>query len=191
LSQGGGYFVSETKKHAIMELIQSLLKEMEQEAQTTRKMLSIIPNDKFNWQPHPKSMTVIRLATHIAELPSWVSMVLTTDELDFAANPYDPKVIKNVDELVACFEESLADGKAHLEKAKLSQFDEKWTLRNGDDIYDVSLKGEVIRMAYSQIVHHRAQLGVFLRLLDVPIPGSYGPSADEEFTVAVVDTPTL
>ncbi len=174
-----------------MELIQSLLKEMEQEAQTTRKMLSIIPNDKFNWQPHPKSMTIIRLATHIAELPSWVSMVLTTEELDFSANPYDPKVINNVEELLAYFEECLADGRAHLEKAKLSQFDEKWTLRNGDDIYDVSPKGEVIRMSYSQIVHHRAQLGVFLRLLDIPIPGSYGPSADEEFTVAVVDTPTL
>ncbi|UPK69537.1 DinB family protein [Chitinophaga filiformis] len=174
-----------------MELIQSLLKEMEQEAQTTRKMLSIIPEDKFNWQPHPKSMTVIRLATHIAELPTWVSMVLTTDELDFATAPYTPKVINSVEDLLAHFEESLADGKAHLEKATLSQFDEKWTLRNGNDIYDVSPKGEVIRMAYCQIVHHRAQLGVFLRLLDVPIPGSYGPSADEEFKVAVVDMPTV
>jgi len=174
-----------------MEIIHSLLKEMEQEAQTTRKMLSIIPEDKFNWQPHPKSMTVIRLATHIAELPTWVSVALTTDELDFATAPYDPKVINSVEDLLAYFEESLADGKSHLEKAKLSQFDEKWTLRNGNDIYDVSPKGEVIRMAYSQIVHHRAQLGVYLRLLDIPIPGSYGPSADEEFKVAIVDTPTV
>ncbi|QHS60900.1 DinB family protein [Chitinophaga agri] len=166
-----------------MEIIQSLLKEMEQEAQTTRKMLSIIPEDKFNWQPHPKSMSVIRLATHIGELPSWVGMVLNTKELDFATAPYDPKVINSVSELLAYFEENLAQAKAELEKAKLSQLDEQWVLRNGEDIYSSSTKAEFIRVSYSQIVHHRAQLGVFLRLLDIPIPGSYGPSADEQFEV--------
>lgn len=166
-----------------MEIIQSLLKEMEQEAQTTRKMLSIIPEDKFNWQPHPKSMSVIRLATHIGELPSWVSMVLNTEELDFASAPYDPKVINNVSELLAYFEECLAQGKAELEKADLSQLDENWVLRNGEDIYSSSTKAEFIRISYSQIVHHRAQLGVYLRLLNIPIPGSYGPSADEQFKV--------
>lgn len=174
-----------------MELIQSLLKEMEEEAQTSRKMLSIIPADKFHWQPHPKSMSVIRLATHIAELPGWVSLVLTTEELDFATSPEVPKKINSLDELMTYFEESLADGKAQLQKANIAQFEEKWTLRNGSDIYDVSPKREVIRMVYSQIVHHRAQLGVFLRLLDVPIPGSYGPSADEEFKPILVETPTL
>lgn len=166
-----------------MEIIQSLLKEMEQEAQTTRKMLSIIPEDKFNWQPHPKSMSVIRLATHIGELPGWVNMVLDTEELDFATAPYDPKVINNVKELLAYFEETLAAGKARLAKAKLSELDEQWILRNGEDIYSKSTKAEFIRISYSQIVHHRAQLGVFLRILDVPIPGSYGPSADEQFEV--------
>jgi uncharacterized damage-inducible protein DinB len=166
-----------------MEIIKSLLKEMEQEAQTTRKMLSIIPEDKFNWQPHAKSMSVIRLATHIAELPSWVSMVLNTEELDFATAPYDPKVINNVSELLAYYEESLAEGKASLEKATLPELDEQWILRNGEDVYSKSTKAEFIRVSYSQIVHHRAQLGVFLRILDVPIPGSYGPSADEQFQV--------
>lgn len=164
-----------------MELIQSLLKEMEKEAQTTRKMLSIIPTDKFDWQPHPKSMTIKRLATHIAELPSWVSMALTTDELDFSNNPYEPADIKDTPALLEYFERSLESGRSHLEKADIAQFDEPWTLRNGSEVYDVSPKGEVIRMSYSQIVHHRAQLGVFLRLLDIPIPGSYGPSADESF----------
>ena len=67
-----------------MDIIPMLLKEMEQEAAITRKMLAIVPNDKFDWQPHPKSMTIRRLATHIAELPGWVKMALTTEELDFA-----------------------------------------------------------------------------------------------------------
>lgn len=154
---------------------------MDQEAQTTRKMLGRVPDDKYDWKPHEKSMTIRQLATHIAELPSWVSMTLTTSELDFARNPYQPVVINSTAELLDYFERCLADGKAHLEKATEEQLLEKWTLREGDRIYSVSSRGEVIRMAFSQIVHHRAQLGVFLRLLNIPIPGSYGPSADESF----------
>lgn len=153
---------------------------MEQEAATTRKMLSIVPDDKFGWQPHEKSMTIKRLATHIAELPTWVSMVLTTSELDFANNPYNPADINNTKELTDYFEKCLADGKSHLEKATDNDLLPMWTLREGDAVYSVSEKGEVIRMAYCQIVHHRAQLGVYLRLLNVPIPGSYGPSADDK-----------
>lgn len=155
------------------------LAEMEREAQTTRKMLSRIPDDKYDWQPHEKSMTVRQLATHIAELPTWVPMILTTDELDFAASPYEPTAISNTAELVAYFEKCLHDGKTQLVPEQEAILNKTWTLRNGDEIYDVSPKHEVIRMTFCQIVHHRAQLGVYLRLLDVPIPGSYGPSADE------------
>src|SRR5438309_9274970 len=97
--------------------IESLVKEMEHEAKTTRKMLERIPEDKYDWQPHPKSMTIRRLATHIAELPSWVSMTLTTDELDFAGNPYEPTVINKNEELLQLFEKSLQEGKKELVKA--------------------------------------------------------------------------
>jgi uncharacterized damage-inducible protein DinB len=162
-----------------MTMIEMFLKEMEQEAQTTRKMLERIPEDKYDWQPHKKSMTVQRLATHVAELPSWVAMAINTDELNFAANDYVPKLVKNNKELLHLLEKSLAEGKASLEKAKDDILSKKWVMRNGDTIYTTSTKGEIIRMTYCQIVHHRAQLGVFLRLLDIPIPGSYGPSADE------------
>ncbi|HEY4325215.1 MAG TPA: DinB family protein [Mucilaginibacter sp.] len=162
-----------------MEIIPMLLKEMEQEAETTRKMLSRVPNDKYDWQPHPKSMTVRSLATHIAELPAWVTMTINTDELDFAASPYDPKVINETEVLLALFEKSYVDARAELAKTNENELLHTWTLRNGDNIYSVSTKEEVIRMTFCQIVHHRAQLGVFLRLLDIPIPGSYGPSADE------------
>ena len=162
-----------------MDIIPMLLKEMEQEAQTTRKMLERIPEDKYDWQPHEKSMTVRRLATHIAELPGWVKMALTTDELDFAKGEYKPVVINNNAELLAYFEKSYADGREHLAGTNENELLLNWTLRSGDQVYNVYTKAEVIRTAFCQTVHHRAQLGVFLRLLNVPIPGSYGPSADE------------
>jgi uncharacterized damage-inducible protein DinB len=162
-----------------MLMIPILLKEMDQEARTTRKMLERVPAGKFDWQPHPKSMTLRSLSTHVAELPSWVTMILTTDELDFAKNTYQPVMVHDTKELVDHFEKSLAGARAQLGKATETQLTENWTLRNGEKLYQVATKAEVIRMAYSQIVHHRAQLGVFLRLLDIPIPGSYGPSADE------------
>jgi len=160
-------------------MLQIFLKELDAESVTTRKMLERVPADKFNWKPHEKSMTLIRLATHVAELPSWITMALTTDELDFASNPYTPEVINNTGELVAYFERCLADGRAHLLNGREEQLEEPWTLRNGTEVYSTSTKAEVIRMSLSQIIHHRAQLGVYLRLLHIPIPGSYGPSADE------------
>ena len=160
-------------------MIETLVKELEQEALTTRKMLLQVPDDKFGWKPHEKSMALYQLATHVAELPSWVTMTLNTDELDFATSPYQQEKIGSKADLLSFFERTLADGKAHLSKAKDEQLQPNWTLRNGEEIYSVSTKAEVIRMTYCQIVHHRAQLGVYLRLLNIPIPGSYGPSADE------------
>jgi uncharacterized damage-inducible protein DinB len=162
-----------------MSIIEILLKEIEQEAQTTRKMLSIIPNDKYDWQPHPKSMTIKRLATHIAELPGWITMGITTDELDFAANAYKPEDISNTADLLEFFEKSFADGKAHLAETNEAKLAEPWVLRNGDHIILKQNKYDTVRVSISQTIHHRAQLGVYLRLLNIPIPGSYGPSADE------------
>lgn len=162
-----------------MELITLLQKELEQEAITTRKMLSRIPVDKFDWQPHPKSMILKRLASHVAELPGWVEMVIDTDELDFENNPYKPYEITSTEELLAYFEESLKKGREALARADVKNFTKEWVLRSGDQIYSTDTKYEVIRMSYSQIIHHRAQLGVYLRLLNIPIPGSYGPSADD------------
>ncbi len=162
-----------------MSTIKPLLKELEQEALTTRKMLERVPTTYFSWQPHKKSMTVQQLATHIAELPGWVTMAVTTNGLDFAANPYKQEEVHNTSELLAYFDKSLADGRERLEKTMENVLAETWTLRNGTEVYHVATKGEIVRLAYCQIVHHRAQLGVFLRLLDIPIPGSYGPSADE------------
>ena len=163
-----------------MAIIEMLLKELDQEALTTRKILERVPNDKYGWKPHEKSMSIRQLSTHIAELPTWITMVLTTNELDFANNPYQPAQINNTGELLELFEKSLVSGKESLAAASEEDLFPDWTLRSGETIFSVTTKGEVIRMTFSQIVHHRAQLGVYLRLLNIPIPGSYGPSADEQ-----------
>lgn len=153
--------------------------QLEKEAAITRKMLSAVPNDKYDWKPHEKSMSVRSLATHIAELPGWITMVLNTTELDFAAQPYQPEEINNTTELLAKFERDLEGGKAALATAKPEQMEEIWTLRNGENIYAQESKFDVIQETISQIIHHRAQLGVVFRLLDVPVPATYGPSADD------------
>src|SRR5579859_6944711 len=143
-----------------MSPLKALLKELDQEAETTRRMLERVPTAYFAWRPHQKSMSIKQLATHIAELPGWVTMALTTDGLDFANNPYKQEEVGNTNELLDYFERSLEDGRTHLARASEQTLDESWTLRNGEDVLSVATKGEIIRMAYCQIVHHRAQLGV-------------------------------
>ncbi|MES2850324.1 MAG: DinB family protein [Bacteroidota bacterium] len=156
-------------------------KELAREAIATRKMLAAVPNNKFDWKPHPKSMSIRQLANHIADLPAWPTFTLNSKGLDFAKMEYTPKETNDTAALTAAFESNLKEGLNALDIGKEETLDELWTLRNGEQVYSVEPKAEVIRMSISQIIHHRAQLGVFLRLLDVAIPGSYGPSADESF----------
>lgn len=156
----------------------ALLQELEMEAITTRKMLALVPDDKYDWRPHPKSMKMRDLAVHIAELPSWVDMALNTEEIDFAAG-YQPTQIGNNAELLQLFEDSYKKGHSALENAKEGDLNGSWIMRSGEQILVKLTKYQTIRHSYSQTTHHRAQLGVYLRLLDIPIPGSYGPSADD------------
>lgn len=155
------------------------LKEFKAEALITRKMLSRIPDDKYNWQPHPKSMTIRRLAAHIADLPGWVHMAFTIDELDFDTAPYNPPTINTTKDVLEMFEQRVVDGRSQLISKNEPKLLESWILRDGEIIHFVHTKAETVRVSLSQLIHHRAQLGVYLRLLNVPIPGSYGPSADE------------
>jgi uncharacterized damage-inducible protein DinB len=160
------------------EIIPALLQEMEAEAVTTRKMLALVPDDKLDWQPHPKSMTMQSLAVHIAEIPEWVDMALNTEELDFSKG-YAPTAVSNNAELLQVFEASYKKGHEALAKAQESQMFGRWVMRMGEQILADLSKYQTIRHSFSQTTHHRAQLGVYLRLLNIPIPGSYGPSADE------------
>ena len=162
-----------------MTQIAAFQKELEREAVNTRKMLSVIPTDKFGWKPHEKSMTIKALATHIADIFSWFGMVINSSELDFAKNPYQADDVNSTPELVSLFEKNLVQARTTLANAKEEQLEDNWTMRNGDEIWVNDVKHDVLRMCFGQVIHHRAQMGVFLRLLNVPIPGSYGPSADE------------
>lgn len=154
-------------------------RELEREAVTTKKMLSIIPEDKYDWQPHPKSMKLLALATHIAEIPTWFELILTSNGIDFEANEYKPTQINNNEELITLFEESLKTALSSLDKYVDVDLWQLWPISSGAMVFTNNPRLDEMRNTASQVVHHRAQLGVYLRLLNVPIPGSYGPSADE------------
>jgi uncharacterized damage-inducible protein DinB len=146
----------------------------------TRRVLERVPVDKFSWQPHDKSMSFNRLAVHVAELPAWATMTLNTSELDFAATPYAPAKVETTEDLLNIFDKSASEARAALAGAGDEEFFKPWTLRNGDQVFFTMPKVAVLRgFVMNHIIHHRAQLTVYLRLNDIPVPGLYGPSADE------------
>jgi uncharacterized damage-inducible protein DinB len=163
-----------------MPINESFIAELQHEAATTRKILERVPFDNPDWKPHEKSMALGRLAGHVAELPTWVGAILDHDELDFAKMDYKPPVIKSAEELTAMHDKNAAEAAACLKKHPDEHFMANWKLRNGEEIYFDLPKIAVLRsFVFSHLIHHRAQLGVYLRLLDIPLPGSYGPTADE------------
>ena len=162
-----------------MELIPLFSTELEQETETTRKFLELVPTEKLDWKPHEKSMTLKELSVHIAEIPGWVETGLTTDGINFSGG-YEPTPVENTDDLVKLLEQSVQKSNTALGNADEDDLLPDWTMKNGDQVLMVMPKYAVIRHALNQLTHHRAQLGVYLRLLDIPIPGSYGPSADEQ-----------
>jgi uncharacterized damage-inducible protein DinB len=162
-----------------MKLIRLFSNELKQEAATTRKFLELVPDEKFDWKPHEKSMTMNELSAHIAEIPGWIENALTTNGIDFSGE-YEPTLVKNSQELMELLEKSVQEAMEALDKADVEDLLPDWTMKNGDQVLMVMPKHAVIRHSLSQLTHHRAQLGVYLRLLDIPIPGSYGPSADDQ-----------
>jgi uncharacterized damage-inducible protein DinB len=161
-------------------LNESLIAELTQEAANTRKILQLVPLDKADWKPHTLSMRLGALAVHIAEVPGWTAMTLHTDGIDFANMDFKPKVATTTEELLAIHEENVAKAIGALQNSKDEDYEKSWTMRTGENIHFVLPKSEVIRSySYSHLVHHRAQLGVYLRMLNIPLPGFYGPTADE------------
>ncbi len=126
-------------------------------------------------------MTLGRLASHVAEIAGWVSYTLDSDVLDFAKFDYKPVTNASTEELLAIMDKNVAMAMASLEKSTDEDYDKMWTMRNGDHVHFTLPKKVVLRsFAYSHLVHHRGQLSLYLRLLDVPVPGMYGPTADEK-----------
>ncbi len=162
----------------MISFIEAFQKELANEAHETRRMLAIVPSDQMDWQPHPKSMTIKALSTHLADITSWISAILEKEEWDMAASG-EPDHCDDTEALLKKFDEGLQQSQASLSQATDAVLEDRWVLRAGDQVYMDIPRWEAIRHAFGQNAHHRAQLGVYLRLLDIPIPGPYGPSADE------------
>lgn len=162
-----------------MGLNTALLAELQQEAATTRKVLERIPESAWEWKPHEKSMSMIKLATHVAEMFTWFKVTIETPELDFAAG-YEMFEPKSSQELLDYFDKNISEATQALESMSDEVSGEGWTLRNGEQVYFTMPKAVVLRtFCFNHIVHHRGQLSVYLRLNDIPVPSIYGPSADE------------
>jgi uncharacterized damage-inducible protein DinB len=161
-----------------MSINEGFIKEVQQESIATRSMLERILPETFDWKPHEKSMSMRRLAVLVADMFGWLEFMIDADELDFAKGYTQPEP-KTTQELVDFFDKQLAAGLTSLKNADDSVFSQNWTLRNGEDIYMVNSKLDVVRQTINHMVHHRGQLSVFLRLKDIPVPPIYGPSADE------------
>jgi uncharacterized damage-inducible protein DinB len=169
-----------------MSIAQALLAEFDQEMANTHTALSRLPEDKLEWKPDPKSMSLGRLAAHVAEMPSWAALTLSTDQLDFAVGGYTPAVAESREHVLQILEGSVKAAREAIAAASDADFMKPWTLRSGDQVFFTLPKIAVIRgMVMNHTIHHRGQLTVYYRMNGVPVPALYGPSADEPgFTAA-------
>lgn len=160
-----------------MTIAQSLLPEFDQEMASTRKLLERVPSEQARWKPHPKSFALGHLAQLVAMIPGWVTNTLRQTELDLARAPgYS---FETTAALLQEFDKHVGEARAALASAKDADLRVSWTLRQGDRGLFTAPRGTVVRMHISHLIHHRGQLTVYLRLLDVPLPSIYGPTADE------------
>ena len=166
-----------------MSIGQTLLPEFEQEMASTRRELERIPEDKFTWKPHEKSMSIGVLSGHIAEIPAWTGMMIHKDSLDIApvdGPAYTPPDHKTRASIVETFDKNVAEAKQALAGVTDETLGQQWSLLAGGHAIFTIPKSNCIRTwVLNHIIHHRAQLGVYLRLNDIAVPAIYGPSADE------------
>ena len=161
-----------------MDTLSQLKNEIQNEYQTTKKFFEVYPENQNDFAPHEKSMKMMPLATHIAEIFEWPNTILKTSELDFANPDYQPKKFTTKEDLLKALDENYQQGMNALENANEDKLNEMWALKhNGQELAKWTKYGS-IRHGLNQITHHRAQLGVYYRMNDIPLPGSYGPSAD-------------
>jgi uncharacterized damage-inducible protein DinB len=165
-----------------MAINQALLPEFDQEMANTRKTLERVPDDKFGWKPHEKSSSMGGLATHLANLPTWASHSIDLDQLDVAPNgvPVRTEPLNTQAEVLAAFDANVATARAAIAGATDEQLFGPWTLlANGKTLMTLPKVAVLRSFVMNHLIHHRAQLGVYLRLNDIPVPSIYGPSADE------------
>ena len=166
-----------------MSFAQLLLPEFDAEMATTRKILERVPEGKSDWKPHPKSMSLGRLAGHVSELPGWGAVTLEQTELDFApagGPKYEPAIFTDRAAALAQFDAGVKAARAAIARASDADLQVPWSLKRGGQTLMTMPRLAVLRtLVLNHLIHHRAQLGVFLRLNDVALPSTYGPTADE------------
>ncbi len=165
-----------------MTIAQTLLPEFDHEMATTRTMLERVPGGKDDWKPHEKSMPLGFLASHIATLPVYAVTTLRQPELDFAspdAAKYRVPAFESTEDRLAAFDANVKSAREAIEMTPDAGMTVPWSLKNGDQTFFSLPRVAVLRSFFmNHLIHHRAQLGVYLRMLDVPLPSVYGPSAD-------------
>jgi uncharacterized damage-inducible protein DinB len=164
-----------------MPIVDALLPEFDHEMATTRKLLERVPEDKFEWKPHVKSMSLGALATHVATIPMWGEVTLTKPEIDLGGSALGD-MAKSRTELLATFDKNVTATRAALVGKSDPEFMAPWTLKSsGHTVFSMPKAAVWRSFVMNHVIHHRAQLSVYLRMHDVPLPSMYGPSADEAF----------
>ena len=166
-----------------MAISEALLPEFDQEMEGARRTLERVPAEKFGWKPHEKSGTMGWLAGHVATIPTWASVAIGQDELDLEPDgkPYEPPPDPtSAKALLETFDKNVAEARAAIAGASDAKLGESWSLaRNGKNMMTMPRVAVIRGFVLNHLIHHRAQLGVYLRLNDIPVPSIYGPSADE------------
>lgn len=164
-----------------MSLKELIIQELKEEAEITKKFLERYPSGKNDYKPHEKSMDLMQLTNHVVEIIGWPDVILNTDALDFASGDYQPGQLDSKDAFLKRLEEELHRSVLAIQTTNENTLlGQHWAIKIGDKTLAEWTKYGAIRHALNQETHHRAQLGVYYRLLDIPVPGSYGPSADEQ-----------
>src|SRR5215831_11185214 len=165
-----------------MKISEMLLPEFDQEMANTRATLERIPEDKLDWKPHEKSMTLGRLAGHLAELAGWSAVTITQDSLDFmppGQPPFQPIIATSRKQVLEVFDKCRDDGHRAIAGVSDEHLMKNWSLlRAGQTIMTMPRISVLRGLCMNHLIHHRAQLGVYLRLNNIPVPSIYGPSAD-------------
>lgn len=162
-----------------MSIGQKLLPEFDLEMATTRRLLERVPSEKGQWKPHPKSFPLGHLAQLVAIMPGWLTQTIRGTEINLATSAgYS---FEKTDTLLDQFDRHVREARDALASAKDRDFDVTWSLKHGERVLFSSPRGTVVRQHINHLIHHRGQLTVYLRLIDVPIPSVYGPTADERW----------
>lgn len=163
-----------------MPMIDAYLAEFDHEAATTRRLLERVPADQLGWKPHEKSMTLGQLANHLSQMPGWMEVIGGQDELDFSQSGPQPEPGETPEAILENFDRSVETFKRIAPSVSDEAMGQSWKLRDGEKIFvDLPRAAAIRTFILNHVVHHRGQLSVYLRLLDVPLPSIYGPSADD------------